>query len=194
MKLSIDLKSSSSQEWLDAVMADFPSFLRDHADCERKASSLSMSLVAKYHDRVAIVPELIKTALEELEHFQQVYQVMQKIGVQLNHEIGKDQYAVALVSLCRPAIEDRFMDRLILGSIMECRGAERFKMVSDALPAGELKEFYKMLWTTEAKHGNIFVKFALEYFDEKKVYERLEELMIAEAEILQELPIKAALH
>jgi tRNA-(ms[2]io[6]A)-hydroxylase len=194
MKLSIELKYPSSQEWLDAVMADFPSFLRDHADCERKASSLSMSLVAKYPNRVAIIPDLIETALEELEHFQSVYKIMQKQGIQLNHEIGKDRYAVALVALCRPEVEDRFMDRLLLGSVMECRGAERFKMVSDALPAGELKEFYKMLWTTEAKHGNIFVKFALEYFDEKEIYERLEELMKAEAEILLMLPIKPALH
>lgn len=194
MKLSIDLKCPSSSAWLDAVMLDFPSFLQDHANCERKASSMAMSLVAKYPNRVEIIPELIATALEELEHFQQVYEVMQKMGIQLPHEIGKDDYAVQLVNLCRSDVENRFMDRLLLGSVMECRGAERFKMVAEALPEGEIKQFYKMLWTSEAKHGHIFVGFALHYFPKDKVYARLEELMTAEATVISGMPIKAALH
>ena len=153
-----------------------------------------MSLVAKYPNRLAIIPDLIATALEELEHFQQVYAVMEKMNIQLTHEIGKDEYAVQLVNLCRSDVENRFMDRLLLGSVMECRGAERFRLVAEALPEGELKQFYKMLWTSEAKHGNIFVGFALKYFPKEAVYTRLEELMIAEAGIITNMPIKAALH
>lgn len=194
MKHAIDIKVPSSAEWLHAVMSDFDSFLIDHANCERKASSMAMSLVAKYPDRVEIIPGLIETALEELEHFKQVYEVMENRGIKLAHEIEKDMYAVQLVALCNDGIENRFLDRLLLGSVMECRGAERFKLVADALPDGDLKLFYKMLWTTEAKHGNIFVKFALTYFPEQKVYSRLEELMLAEAEIIKNLPVKAALH
>ena len=44
MKLNLDIKVPSKQEWVDAVMADFPAFLQDHADCERKASATAMSL------------------------------------------------------------------------------------------------------------------------------------------------------
>ena len=194
MKLSIDLKCASSKAWLDAVLRDFPSFLQDHANCERKASSMVMSLVAKYPNRVEIIPDLIATAVEELEHFQQVYQVMEKRGIELPHEIGKDEYAVQLVNLCRSDVDDRFMDRLLLASVMECRGAERFRLVAEALPEGELKQFYKMLWTSEAKHGHIFVGFALNYFPKEQVYERLEALMTAEAAIISNLPVKAALH
>jgi tRNA-(ms[2]io[6]A)-hydroxylase len=194
MKLSIDLKCNSSQEWLDAVMLNFPAFLQDHANCERKASSMVMSLVAKYPNRIEIIPELIATAVEELEHFQQVYQVMEKMGILLPHEIGKDEYAVQLVNLCRSDVENRFMDRLLLASVMECRGAERFRLVAEALPEGELKQFYKRLWTSEAKHGHIFVGFALNYFTKEEVYTRLEELMTAETTIINNMPIKAALH
>lgn len=194
MKLSIDLKCSSSDAWLEAVMSNFSAFLQDHANCERKANSMVMSLVAKYPNRLAIIPDLIATALEELEHFQQVYAVMGKMNIQLSHEIGKDEYAVQLVNLCRSDVENRFMDRLLLGSVMECRGAERFRLVAEALPEGELKQFYKMLWTSEAKHGNIFVGFALKYFPKEAVYTRLEELMTAEAGIITNMPIKAALH
>ena len=55
MKLSIELVCSSRPEWVKAVMADFDSFLQDHANCERKASAMAMSFVAKYPDRVEII-------------------------------------------------------------------------------------------------------------------------------------------
>ena len=80
MKLNLDLAVPSRQEWLDAVMNDFDSFLQDHADCERKASAMAMSFVAKYPDRTEIIPELIETGIEELEHFKQVYDLMEERG------------------------------------------------------------------------------------------------------------------
>ncbi|MBO6518154.1 MAG: tRNA-(ms[2]io[6]A)-hydroxylase [Bacteroidia bacterium] len=194
MKLSIDVKVASSQEWIDAVMADFPSFLRDHADCERKASGMAMSFVAKYPDRIEILPDLIDTAIEELEHFKMVHDVMQSKGVTLNHEIEKDIYVNKLMKLARSGRKERFLDKLLLASVLECRGAERFRLVSEALEDPELKRFYKNLWASEAKHGHIFVGFALNYFEDNEVYDRLEELMTAEAQILQEIPVRAALH
>ena len=194
MKLSIELESASSQEWIEAVMNDFDSFLQDHADCERKASAMAMSFVAKFPDRVEIIPELIETAVEELEHFQSVYQIMEERGVQLPAKMGQDMYVKELVDHCRSDVESRFLDRLLLASIVECRGAERFRLVYEHLPAGELKKFYHNLWASEAKHGNIFVKMALNYFDEQQVYDRLKELNKIEAEVLARQPIKAALH
>ena len=58
----------------------------------------------------------------------------------------------------------------------------------------DLKGFYKDLWTSEARHGNVFVKMALEYFDQKRVYDRLEYLMDHEGELISTLPVKPALH
>lgn len=194
MKLSIELASESSKEWIDAVMNDFDSFLQDHANCERKASAMAMSFVAKFPDRVEIIPELIETAIEELEHFQQVYEIMVSRDVQLPPQMGQDLYVKELVDHCRSDVENRFLDRLLLASIVECRGAERFRLVYENLEPGELKKFYHNLWASEAKHGNIFVKMALNYFDEQSVYDRLKELNDIEAKILSKQPIKAALH
>jgi len=194
MKLSLDLASESSQEWINAVMADFDSFLQDHADCERKASAMAMSFVAKYPDRKEILPELIETGIEELEHFQQVYDLMSKNGIPLAHSIGEDPYLKKLIKLCHSGREERFMDRLLIASVVETRGAERFKMVADAQTEPELQKFYKMLWISEAKHGHIYVKMALNYFDKDKVYERLAWWIEKEAEILASLEIRAALH
>lgn len=155
---------------------------------------MAMSFIAKCPDKTEIIPELIETALEELEHFQSVYKVMEKRGIQLKAEMPQDLYMQKLLKLCRSNTMDRLLDRMLLASIVECRGAERFKLIADALQDEELHQFYKMLWISEAKHGNIFVKMALNYWDKDEVYPRLEELTIAEGNILKDLPWRPALH
>lgn len=195
MKYSVEVLTASSQAWIDAVMADFPAFLQDHADCERKASAMAMSLIAKYPDRDLIIPDMIDTALEELEHFQQVYAIMQQKDVPLPSRMEPDLYIHELMEEAKGgSTESRFLIRLLLGSVIECRGCERFKLVADTLEDPVLKKFYKELWVSEAKHGNIYVKLALHYFDEELVYSKLEELMQKEAVVLANLKIRSALH
>lgn len=195
MKYSVEVLTASPQAWIDAVLSDFPSFLQDHADCERKASAMAMSLIAKYPDREFIIPDLIDTALEELEHFQQVYEVMVRKGIQLPGKMEPDIYIHQLMEEAKGGSADsRFLIRLLLGSVIECRGCERFKLIADHVEDPELKRFYKELWASEAKHGNIYVKLALHYFDDDLVYSKLEELMEKEAKILAGLKIRSALH
>ena len=194
MKLSLDLQYATPREWTRAVLNDFNSFLQDHADCERKASAMAMSFVAKCPDKIKIIPELIETALEELEHFQLVYRIMEQRGVHLPTEMKPDLYIRQLLDCSRSNPDDRLLDRFLMASIIECRGTERFRLVEEALEEGELKKFYKMLWASEAKHGNIFVKMALEYYPEAEVYDRLGELNEAEGKICASMPIRPALH
>ena len=194
MKLNLELSVPSPPAWIEAVMADFNTFLQDHADCERKASGFALSMVAKYPDRVAIIPELIETALEEMEHFKLVYQEMARRGIQLAHVIPKDFYIERLLKLRRTGREEHFLDRLCVGSVVESRGAERFRLVEEALSDPELKRFYKMLWVSEAKHGHVYADMALQYFPKKEVYERLHWFNEQEGEIVQGLEIRPALH
>lgn len=194
MKLNLDIKSPSDPEWIKTVMADFPSFLQDHADCERKASATAMSLVAKYPDRTEIIPELIETALEEMEHFKLVYEIMESKGIQLAHQIHEDPYIKRLIKSMHSGIHERFLDRLLIASVVETRGAERFRIVAEAQEDEDLNKFYKMLWTSEAKHGHIYVRMALNYFPEDKVYDRLGWWVDKESEILDSLPLRPALH
>jgi tRNA-(ms[2]io[6]A)-hydroxylase len=194
VKLSLDLTYDTPPEWADQALDGFDRFLQDHADCERKASSMAMSFVAKCPDKVEIIPELIDTALEELEHFKMVYDLMEKRGVQLPERMPKDTYVERLIKLCRSSVEERLMDRLLLASIIECRGAERFKLIAEAADDPEIKSFYKKLWTSEAKHGHIFAKFALKYWPEDVVYDRLRWLNEEEGKICESTPWKPALH
>ena len=194
MKYRIDLKISSSNAWIDTVIADFDTFLMDHANCERKASAMAMSFVAKYPNRKEILGELIEIGIEELKHFKEVYQIMESRGIMLPHEIGQDLYINQLIEVCRSGREERFMDRLLLASLVETRGAERFKLVYENINKSDLKSFYHKLWASEARHGEVFVRMCLNFFDEASVYKRLGEMIEFEAEILESLPIKAALH
>lgn len=195
IQYKIELAVPSSQAWLETVLDDFDSFLQDHADCERKASAMAMSFVAKYPERHEIIPELIETGIEELEHFQQVYQLMQQRGVPLAKEMAPDMYIKQLMALGHGGTPlTRFRDRLLLASLIECRGCERFKLVSEAQYDAELQRFYKVLWASEAKHSHIFIHMALRYFPEDEVMERLDELIEAEGQIVENLPLKAALH
>jgi tRNA-(ms[2]io[6]A)-hydroxylase len=166
----------------------------DHADCERKASSSAMSFIAKYPNRLEMIPDLIETAVEELEHFQEVYKLMEQRGVQLAHKMPEDPYIKQLMKNMKSSVEERFLDRLLIASVVETRGAERFKIVAEHMEDEELQKFYKMLWISEAKHGHIFVKMALNYFPEKEVYARLHWWMDKEGEIVDNLPFRAALH
>jgi len=192
-KKSVDLLYATPPEWSDVAMANFDRFLAEHANSERKASSTAMSMVVRFHDRHEILPQLIDLGIEELEHFRACYRFMQDRGIPLLPD-APSPYIKALLKLQRHGRNEHFLDQLLIFSIVETRGGERFRMVSEATTDPELKEFYKSLWATEARHGHIFAEMALQYFDEDTVYGRFAELAAAEAEIMRGLPLQPALH
>ena len=119
---------------------------------------------------------------------------MEARGVQLRHKIPEDLYVKQLVKKCHDGRLERFLDRLLIASVVETRGAERFRLVAENLQDDEMQKFYKMLWVSEAKHGHIFVKMALNYSPEQQVYDRLAWWVEQEGEVIGGLEIKAALH
>lgn len=190
----IELRYQSSQEWIDAVKNDFASFLADHADCERRAADLAMSFVNNAPENIEIIPELIDTALEELVHFRQVYKLMEDRDIQLNVMSDNDPYMNKLTTLCRSNQRENMLDRLMVAAMMETRGAERFKIVSEIIGDPDLQQFYSMLYKSEDKHGNIFLEMALTYFEHNEVFDRLDFFINKEAEVCKNLPIRSALH
>lgn len=179
--------------WVEVPLAHFDDFIMDHANCERKASALAMSLVMKYADRLPIIPGLIDVALEELEHFRQVYALMQRRGLKLASDVP-DVYVKQLTRLMRHTRDERLIDQMLVASIIECRGAERFGLIAGALSDPQLKAFYSELHKAELKHGHLFVHLLLKLFPEDDVYPRCEQLMAEEAGIIAALPWKPALH
>lgn len=190
----IQLAFDTPHEWVEAALANFDSFLIDHADNERKASGMALSFIAKAPEKTEMISELIDIALEELVHFKQVYKIMSKRGIQFPKEIEKDEYVNRLIKACRSDWKARFLDRLIIASIVETRGAERFRLISENHPESEMKAFYTMLYKSEDRHGNIFVEMALLYYDTDEVMKRLEEMVQIEAEICASLPFTGLVH
>jgi len=192
-KKSIDLQVATPQGWIEAVMADFGHFLANHANCERKASSTAMSLVVRFHDRHEIIPTLVDLAIEELEHFRECYRLMRARGIELMPDVS-DPYIKALLKLQRNGRDQYFLDQLLICSIVESRGGERFRMVSEASEDDEIRQFYKSLWACEARHAHVYADMALKYFSPDVVDARMQELAAAEAEIVRTLPAQATLY
>lgn len=190
---SVELLVATPAGWVQGILERFDAFLADHANCERKASALAMSLVVKYPEQEAIIPALIALAREELEHFEQVYALMRTRGVALVKD-EPDPYVNALAVHMRHERGLRLLDRLLVSSVIECRGAERFRILADALDEPALRAFYTVLWKAETKHGHQFVDMALRCHDAHEVYPRLHALMEAEAAIVENLPWRASLH
>ncbi len=189
----ITLKAATPTAWVSAVLADFDAFLIDHAAAEKKASGMAISMLSHYPDKPEIVRAMIDLSIEEMTHFREVVKIMTQRGLQLAPDT-RDPYVNALRKLMRKDSSDYLLDRLLIGGIIETRGCERFGLVADALPDGELKTFYDIITRSEDKHGNLFVDLAALYFDEKNISQRLETLLEEEAAIVLKLPITAALH
>lgn len=175
-------------------MADFDAFLLDHTLCERKASAMGMSLVAKYPDRALILDDLIAFAREELEHFHIMYRVVAERNLVLPSD-EKDVYVGELRKLMNGRDSDGlFLDRLLVPGIVEARGCERLRLVTEALPEGALKEIYLDVTRAEARHHALFFRLAKRYFPEAVVEQRAAVLLDGEARIVAELPLRAAVH
>ncbi len=192
-RLRAILASSTDPDWVNVILENFDAFLIDHASCERKAMAYAMSCVVKYPDRSEIIPDLLEVAQEELEHFRDVFNLMKKRGLSLEADIP-DPYVNQLISLCRHGRDERLLDRLLVASVIETRGAERFRLISEALSDEDLKTFYRDLWACEARHGDVFMKMALNYFSADEINRRMDEIVQAEAEIIANLEWRPSLH
>src|SRR5437667_10856373 len=69
-----------SADWLPKIMANLPAVLVDHAHLERKAATTALSL-EKYRDLYSRVEELNAIAIEELQHFQLVLDLLKRRGI-----------------------------------------------------------------------------------------------------------------
>ncbi|MEK7434661.1 MAG: tRNA-(ms[2]io[6]A)-hydroxylase [Cyanobacteriota bacterium] len=189
----LNLKVKTSKEWIDLVLSNFDSFLLDHASCERKALATNMSFIVKYPDRKEILEPIIKMAAEELEHFHQVYKLIEKRGLVLSPDV-KDDYINSMLKHVRVGRDERLLDRLVLSGIVEARGCERFQLVADNLEDPELREFYAELTRCEARHHSQFIKLASFYFDKETIEKRVNEFLDYEAEAILNVPLKPILH
>jgi len=187
------LRYRTPSTWADAVLNNLNEFLLDHAAAEKKASGMAISMLSHYPDRTELVSAMADLAVEELTHYREVVKWIHRRG----HITGadtKDPYVTEFRKSMRQGSEAYFMDRLLIASIIEARGAERFGLVAEALEPGPLKQFYVSIARSEERHYELFLKLANLYLDADEVQARWDELLDIEAAIVESLPIRSALH
>ncbi len=187
------LQCPSPAGWLEAVLEDFDSFLQDHASAEKKASGMAMNMISHYPDRTRLVEVMTDLAIEELNHYREVVRLLHQRSLHPAAD-GKDPYVTRFRKSIRKGSDAYFLDQLLIAGIIEARGAERFGLIAEALPAGKLKTFYRAITRSERRHYETFFELAMGYFPENAVTQRTATLLRTEAEICAELPHRAALH
>jgi tRNA-(ms[2]io[6]A)-hydroxylase len=193
LDMEFELRVKTAPEWVDVAKSDFDAFLKDHAACERKAAALAMSMVQHYPDKPDLIRGMIDLAMEEMAHFREVMKIMLDRGLQQEDD-EKDPYIKQLLKQIRKDGEVYLLDRLLVFSIVEKRGHERFSMMGEALQDPKMKDFYVRLAKAEYRHYTLFVQLAHLYYDADVVQVRLDELLDVEANIVTNLPFRAAVH
>ena len=189
----IELRVATPPQWAENIVQNLDLFLPDHAAAEKKASSMALTMVSHYPDKADLVVAMIDLALEELNHFRAVVAMMNERNLILLPD-QKDPYVNSLRRLVRHGEPEYLTDRLLVGGIVEARGAERFGLIADALPEGKTKQFYQAITRSELEHRGLFFQLAKTYGHSSDVQVRLDELLDSEAEIVRSLPIRPALH
>ena len=183
----------TNPNWIQAVLSDFDSFLQDHAAAEKKASGMALSMLSHHPDRILLVTKMTDLAIEELIHYREVLRWIHSRGL-VTASDTKDPYVLGLRQVIRKETNTYLLDRLLTASVIEARGAERFALIADAIERPPLKNFYKSLAKSEARHYRLFLELAAEYFDSSVIELRWKEILNIEAEVVSKLPIRAALH
>lgn len=187
------LQFNTANDWLETVLADFDTFLSDHASAEKKASGMAVNMISHYPDRAELVATMSELAIEELSHYREVIKLIYARGNTLQADV-KDPYVVEFRKAFRKGSDAFLLDRLLVAGLIEARGAERFGIIADGLSEGKLKQFYQTITRSEERHHIAFFDLAQTYFSAELVARRAAELAAIEAEICANLPLRAALH
>lgn len=187
------LKQPTSWDWVEQAIAHLDIILLDHSHCERKAAGVALNLMFRYPSHTQLVRQLTAIAREELEHFEQVNQWLERRGIPLA-PLNSPPYAAGLRSQIRRSEPERLLDSLLISGLIEARSHERLGLLGTHCPDPELAKFYRGLMASEARHFGIYWVLADTYFERDVVVERLDELAMKESELLATLYHEPRIH
>lgn len=187
------LKQPTRQDWVEQAIANMDVILLDHSHCERKAAGVALNLMFRYPSNTVLVRKLTAIAREELEHFEQVNQWLERLGIPLGF-LSSPPYGAGLKAQIRHQEPNRLLDSLLVSGLIEARSHERLGLLAEYCPLSELAQFYRGLMVSEARHYGIYWLLAETYFDSKVVSQRREELAIVESDLLSTLHPEPRVH
>jgi tRNA 2-(methylsulfanyl)-N6-isopentenyladenosine37 hydroxylase len=187
------LQSATSPAWVEQAIAHLDVILLDHSHCERKAAGVALNLMFRYPSNAKLVRTLTAIAQEELEHFEQVNQILERRGIALG-PLSAPPYGATLSAQIRRAEPQRLLDSLLVSGLIEARSHERLGLLAEHCPEPDLARFYRALMASEARHYGAYWVLATTYFDRSDVNARLEELAAVESEVLATLHPEPRIH
>ncbi|MBE9077607.1 tRNA-(ms[2]io[6]A)-hydroxylase [Romeria aff. gracilis LEGE 07310] len=187
------LQSPTRPDWIDQAVANLDTVLLDHSHCERKAAGVALNLMFRYPSSAALVRSLTAIAQEELSHFEQVNQWLDRRGIPLG-PLAPSPYGAGLKAQVRRDEPCRMLDMLLVSALIEARSHERLGLLADHCPAPELASFYRSLMSSEARHYGAYWVLATTYFETDEVNQRLQELATVESELLATLHPEPRVH
>lgn len=158
------LQCETPAAWIRVALLNQDLLLIDHANCEKKAASMAMSLIHKYRERGDLLVKMARLAREELLHFTQVLAIMNKRGIHYAH-VTASRYGAGFQRHIRTHEPAALVDKLIIGAYIEARSCERFAKLAPCLD-DELQGFYLSLLKSESRHYQDYLALAQEYAQE----------------------------
>jgi tRNA-(ms[2]io[6]A)-hydroxylase len=155
------LACPTPQKWVEDALKDIPLLLQDHANCEKKAASTAMNLLFRYNDKQELQVLLSQLIREEMLHYEQVMEIMQKRCVPF-YSVSASRYAAGLRLHARHGEPERLVDMMIIGAFVEARSCERFEVLAPHLDE-ELSRFYTYLLRSESRHFEYYLELARQY-------------------------------
>jgi tRNA-(ms[2]io[6]A)-hydroxylase len=181
----LNLHAPTPERWLPQIRANLEELLLDHAQCEKKAAGVAMSLMFTHADQVELCRAMIEIVQEELDHFRQVLDVIDRRGIRFRR-IRPSRYGECLHALVSKDEPMRSVDRLLVAALIEARSCERFGILRDHLDDAELARFFGSLFESEARHHSTYLRLAKTFAPAELVAARLEALAVEEARLIAE--------
>ncbi len=191
----LGLKLATDPRWVNIVESNIEEILTDHAWCEQKAASNAIYIIINNSEKEELVTEMTRIALEEMEHFQMVHNIIKERGLTLGRE-RKDNYVNELVKFAKKdgSRNDALVERLLFAAMIEARSCERFKVLSENIQDPKLAQFYRDLMISEAGHYTTFLGFAKQYQENINVEKRWKEWIEFESAIITNYGKKETVH
>ena len=172
--------------------------LNDHAHLEKKAATNALELLNRWPEPNPPenwVAAMTAVARDEVEHLAVVSRLLARRGGKLTKSHG-NPYASDLHKLVRKGRgSEELVDRLMISALIEARSCERFKLLAEEVQGdAELKKLYKGLWASEHGHYRTFIQLAEEILPGKMVSKRWDEMLDAEARIIQRQLVGPRMH
>lgn len=196
--MMLGLKLSTDPRWVNVVERNIEDILTDHAYCELKAASNAQSMILQYPHLSDLVFAMTAISQEEMEHFNQVHEKLQERGLQLGFE-KRDAYVndlAAYLKKVRPGVSriGHFVNQMLFAAMIEARSCERFKLLSEEMEDYDLREFYRGLMESEARHYTTFLGFARKYGEGIDVDAQWQEFLEFEATLMDKYGKEQSMH